>query len=118
MALLGWVPYPGTELGKEQPRFIHNASARFESRWSTVKILESNSVLLKGMAGSTLGVWLAHGEGKVHFPNPDHLAAVLNQGLAPIRYVDDSDSATELYPFNPNGSPEGIASLVSPCGRY
>ena len=41
-----------------------NASGRFESRWSTVQIQESPAVLLRGMAGSSLGVWVAHGEGR------------------------------------------------------
>ena len=55
MALLGWVPFPGVDLGATQPRFIHNDSGRFESRWSSVTIQESPSIMLKGMEGSTLG---------------------------------------------------------------
>lgn len=43
----------------------HNESGRFESRFVTVKVLESNSVMLKDMAGSQLGVWIAHGEGSL-----------------------------------------------------
>jgi len=39
-------------------------------------------------------------------------------GLAPIRYVDDTSKITESYPFNPNGSPAGIAGLCSPDGRH
>ncbi|KAJ1398877.1 CobB/CobQ-like glutamine amidotransferase domain-containing protein [Ochromonadaceae sp. CCMP2298] len=50
----------------EQARFTHNASGRFESRWSCVKILPSKAVLLQGMEGSSMGVWVSHGEGKVH----------------------------------------------------
>ena len=69
MALLGWIPFPDISLGELQPRFIHNESKRFESRWSSVQIMDSNAVLLKGMAGSTLGIWVAHGEGKVFFPD-------------------------------------------------
>lgn len=69
MALLGWVPFPDIDLKDKQPRFIHNESKRFESRWSAVQIMESPSILLKGMAGSTLGVWVAHGEGKAFFPD-------------------------------------------------
>ncbi len=51
-----------------QPRFVHNASGRFESRWSSVAVLPSPAVLLRGMEGSVLGVWVAHGEGRAHFP--------------------------------------------------
>ena len=34
------------------------------------------------------------------------------------RFVDDANSPTEAYPFNPNGSPDGIAGLCSEDGRH
>ena len=34
------------------------------------------------------------------------------------RYVDPDGRATERYPYNPNGSPDGIAALCSPNGRH
>ena len=40
-----------------------NVSQRFESRFSTVRIGESPSMMMKDMDGSVLGVWVAHGEG-------------------------------------------------------
>jgi len=121
MALLGWVPRSGCgealpEL--EQPRFVHNTSGRFESRFSSVTILPSPSVLLKGMEGSSLGVWVAHGEGRAHFPHAPILESALASGLAPLRYVDDDNKPTEAYPFNPNGSTQGIAALCSADGRH
>ena len=116
-ALLGWVPWQGIE-DKYQPRFIHNVSGRFESRFSTVKIFSSPSIMLKGMEGSTLGIWVAHGEGRAYFPKKDILNMVLKQKLAPVRYVDDSGKVTQTYPFNPNGSTEGIAAICSPDGRH
>ncbi|KAK3280418.1 hypothetical protein CYMTET_11738 [Cymbomonas tetramitiformis] len=123
MALLGWVPGSGSTEERlpdtEQPRLVHNASGRFESRWSTLRVQEDcNSVLLKGMAGSTLGVWVAHGEGQVKFPDADVMSVVNAQGQAPLRYVDDQGKVTEAYPANPNGSPEGIAALCSADGRH
>ena len=117
MALLGWVPWQGIA-GKFQPRFIHNKSGRLESRFATVKILESPSVMLKGMEGSILGVWVNHGEGFAHFHDEKMRKEVLDKKLAPIRYADDSGEITEKYPFNPNGSPLGIASLCTPDGRH
>ena len=104
--------------GSAQPRFIHNASGRFESRFSSVTIGPSPAVLLEGMEGSSLGVWVAHGEGRAHFPQPDVLQTVLKKNLAPIRYVDDANQVTDKYPFNPNGSPHGIAALCSEDGRH
>ena len=82
MALLGWVPFPAAEAGAneaggassvpaaEQPRMVHNASGRFESRWSTVQVQPSPAVLLRGMEGSSLGVWVAHGEGRCALCGP------------------------------------------------
>ena len=128
MALLGWIPALNTTTTTkdtipiketQQPRLLHNESGKFESRFVTVQI-ESNSpsVLLKGMEGSSLGVWVAHGEGRFHFPDPDILDKVIANHLAPIRYVDDSNNITTMYPFNPNGSPNGIAALCSHDGRH
>jgi len=116
-ALLGWVPWRGID-GPAQPRFIHNASGRFESRFATVRIQPSPAVMFAGMEGSVLGVWSAHGEGRAHFPDPGLLERVEREGLAPVRFVDDDAEATERYPFNPNGSPRGIAGLCSPDGRH
>jgi phosphoribosylformylglycinamidine synthase len=117
MALLGWVPWQGIE-GRHQPRFIHNLSGRFESRFATVRIFPSPSIMLKGMEGSTLGIWVAHGEGRAFFPDRDILKTVESRALAPVRYVDDRGKVTTTYPFNPNGSVGGIAALCSPDGRH
>ncbi|HLA49988.1 MAG TPA: phosphoribosylformylglycinamidine synthase, partial [Thermodesulfovibrionia bacterium] len=117
MALLGWVPWQ--EIANElQPRFIHNVSGRFESRFSAVKILPSPSVMLKEMEGSVLGIWAAHGEGRAHFPDRIILEKIEEQQLAPVRYVDDNNEITAKYPFNPNGSEAGIAALCSSDGRH
>jgi phosphoribosylformylglycinamidine synthase len=116
-ALLGWVPWRGIP-GLEQPRFIHNASARFESRFTTVCIQRSPAIMLAGMEGATLGIWSAHGEGRAHFPQAGILDRVEEQQLAPIRFVDDDGAVTERYPFNPNGSARGVAGLCSPDGRH
>lgn len=117
MALLGWVPWQGID-DKFQPRFIHNKSGRFESRFATVRIIESPSIMLKDMEGSVLGVWVAHGEGHAHFPDKNILNEVIDKKLAPIRWVDDNGEFTEKYPFNPNGSPFGITALCTPDGRH
>ena len=117
MALLGWVPWRGIE-DKHQPRFIRNESGRFESRFISVKILPSPSIMLRGMEGSILGVWVAHGEGRAYFPRNSILEEVERRSLAPVRFVDDLGQVTERYPFNPNGSPHGITGLCSPDGRH
>jgi len=117
MALLGWVSLEG--LNEEKlPRLLENTSDKFESRFCSVTIQKSPSIMLKGMEGSSLGVWVAHGEGRFHFPDPTVKSQMEHQGLAPIRYVDDQNVVTEKYPFNPNGSPNGIAALCSDDGRH
>ncbi|XP_059628103.1 probable phosphoribosylformylglycinamidine synthase, chloroplastic/mitochondrial isoform X2 [Cornus florida] len=124
MALLGWVPGPqvGGVLGvggdPSQPRFVHNESGRFECRFTSVTIKDSPALMFKGMAGSTLGVWAAHGEGRAYFPDDDILDRMLESNLAPVRYCDDNGKPTEVYPFNLNGSPLGVAAICSPDGRH
>ncbi|TDH67925.1 hypothetical protein CCR75_004369 [Bremia lactucae] len=124
MTLLGWVDHVDASLLETlthtpaQPRFIRNTSGRHESRFVSVQIQETNAVMLQGMVGSTLGVWVSHGEGRVHFPHPLIQEKYVSSGAAAIRYVDDSNGITEEYPFNPNGSVEGIAGLVSSDGRH
>ncbi|KAK6933134.1 Phosphoribosylformylglycinamidine synthase, N-terminal [Dillenia turbinata] len=124
MALLGWVPGPqvggvhGVGGDPSQPRFVHNESGRFECRFTSVTIKDSPAIMFKGMKGSTLGVWAAHGEGKAYFPDNRVMDSVLNSNLAPLRYCDDDGKPTEVYPFNLNGSPLGVAALCSPDGRH
>lgn len=116
-ALLGWVPWRGIE-SKGQPRFIRNVSGRFESRWVQVEVQPSPSVLLKGMEGSRLGVWVAHGEGRLAYPDRSIEDEVRERKLSPLRFLDRLGNQTEIYPYNPNGSPEGITALCSPDGRH
>ena len=117
MALLGWVPWRGIA-DDLQPRFIHNQSGRFESRFSTVKILKSPSIMLHGM--ERLGARHLGGSWRrtAYFPGSERCSTECEAQLAPIRYVDDDSQITENYPFNPNGSPAGIAGLCSPDGRH
>ncbi len=116
MAFLGWVPWRGIA-DALQPRFIQNRSGRFESRFATVKILPSPAIMLAGMENAVLGIWVAHGEGRIHFPD-NTIFTECEYGLAPVRFADDDANITESYPFNPNGSPAGIAGLCSPDGRH
>jgi phosphoribosylformylglycinamidine synthase len=70
------------------------------------------------MEDSVLGIWVAHGEGRACFPGASIEQGVILGSLAPLRYVDDEGETTEAYPFNPNGSPRGIAALCTPDGRH
>jgi phosphoribosylformylglycinamidine synthase len=109
---------PGTE---HWPVFVDNESQQFEGRVSMVQIKETNtenpSVFLHGMDGSSLPIVVSHGEGRAQFAAGTDLQAVIDQGLAPIRYTDNYGKVTQTYPYNPNGSPEGIAGVRSKDGR-
>ncbi|GAX10061.1 phosphoribosylformylglycinamidine synthase [Fistulifera solaris] len=118
MAVLGWIPSTAGLPQEKQPRLLHNDSGKFESRFSSVQIQESPAIMFKGMEGSSLGIWVAHGEGRFHFPDPSVKDMVTENKLIPLRYVNDTNEVTEVYPFNPNGSPDGIAALCSEDGRH
>jgi phosphoribosylformylglycinamidine synthase len=78
--------------------------------------------MLKGMADSVLGIWVAHGEGRLHFPDQTLMQEVISRKLVPAVFVDDEGRADRMisksYPFNPNGSPFGITGLCTPNGRH
>ncbi|MCP3677382.1 MAG: phosphoribosylformylglycinamidine synthase, partial [Deltaproteobacteria bacterium] len=115
--LLGWVPWK--EIAPEkQPRFVGNNSGRFESRWATVKVQGSHAMMFKGMEDLVFGIHVDHGEGRLFFPDASIKEKVEKGGMTPLVYVDDEAKVTEAYPFNPNGSPGGLAGLCSEDGRH
>jgi phosphoribosylformylglycinamidine synthase len=105
---------PGTE---HWPRFVRNRSEQFEGRFGLVEVLPTPSVFLAGMAGSVLPIAIAHGEGRAEFADAAALASCAASGLVSLRFVDNHGRATETYPANPNGSPQGITGLTSRDGR-
>jgi phosphoribosylformylglycinamidine synthase len=117
MVNIGWLPWRGIS-ENAQPRLIHNTSGRFESRWVAVKVNPSPAILMRGMEGSVLGIHIAHGEGCLLFRDSLITEKIRRQQLFPLVYVDVDGKATETYPYNPNGSPEGWAALCSPDGRH
>ncbi|KAI9921505.1 hypothetical protein PsorP6_000032 [Peronosclerospora sorghi] len=124
MTMLGWVTHLDTQALESEiqtssaHRFVHNESGRHESRFVTVQIQASNAVMLRGMAGTCIGVWVSHVECRAHFSHAKMQETYLATGAATIRYVDESNHPTEAYPFNMNGSSHGIAVLVSTDGRH
>ncbi len=84
----------------------HNESHKHESGFTSVTIQENNSIMLKTLAGTTLGVWISHGEGKFYLPQPE------NQYNIVAKY------GYEGYPANPNGSDFNTAMLCDKTGRH
>ncbi|TXS95209.1 phosphoribosylformylglycinamidine synthase [Parahaliea maris] len=99
------------------PRFVRNRSEQFEARYALVRVEESPSVLLSGMAGSHLPIAVAHGEGRVEFADAAAQQACDASGTVAMRYLENDLSIAERYPANPNGSPLGITGLTSEDGR-
>ncbi|WP_347049699.1 phosphoribosylformylglycinamidine synthase [Flavobacterium olei] len=87
-------------------KMLHNQSQKHESIFTSVKVQENNSVMLSTLAGSTLGVWVSHGEGKFNLP------------LAEENYNIVSKYAYEGYPANPNGSDYNTAMMCDKTGRH
>ena len=96
--------YPEHEAA--HPKMLHNDSHKFESGFVNVEIPENHSVLFGSLAGSRLGVWVAHGEGKFQLPKNEsdyHIVAKYSY---------------EAYPANPNGSDFNTAAMASKDGRH
>ena len=101
MSLLGYV--------EDGIKLCDNDSGRFESRFNLVKICKNNNIFLENLQGMVMGIWSAHGEGKIEGKE---------DGNYPIRYVNNDWEYTEQYPYNPNGSKGGICGFSSKCGRH
>ncbi|QNL49056.1 phosphoribosylformylglycinamidine synthase [Olivibacter sp. SDN3] len=90
----------------DKPKMLHNDSHKHESGFTSLTIQPNHSIMLSSLAGSTLGVWISHGEGKFHLPyTEDQYHIVAKYGY-------------ETYPANPNGSTYNTAMLCDRSGRH
>ena len=90
----------------KKPKMLHNETNKFECNFTSVTIQENNSVMLSSLAGSTLGIWAAHGEGKFSFPMEEsHYDIVGKYGY-------------DAFPSNPNGSDFNTAMMTDTTGRH
>ncbi|AXT50516.1 phosphoribosylformylglycinamidine synthase [Aquimarina sp. BL5] len=90
----------------EHGKMHHNDSHKHESGFTSVKIQKNNSVMLSSLEGSTLGVWISHGEGKFNLP------------LSEDQYNIVAKYGYEGYPANPNGSDYNTAMMCDATGRH
>ncbi|MFK7815251.1 MAG: phosphoribosylformylglycinamidine synthase [Gammaproteobacteria bacterium] len=104
---------PGTH---HWPTFVQNTSEQFEARLVMVEVKESASLLLKDMQGSTLPIAVAHGEGRVDIANQS-MEYLKNHHQVSINYINNNLQATEIYPYNPNGSLHGATGFCNEDGR-
>ncbi|MDR0775149.1 MAG: phosphoribosylformylglycinamidine synthase [Azonexus sp.] len=102
---------PGAE---HWPAFRRNAVEQFEARFVMTEVLDSPSIFFAGMAGSQIPIVVSHGEGRAVFGDVGDPAKC----LAAARYVDNKGEPTEVYPYNPNGSPDGLTAVTTADGRF
>jgi phosphoribosylformylglycinamidine synthase len=96
------------------PKFTRNKSEQFEGRFAMVEVLDSPSIFFGGMAGTKTAIAIAHGEGYADFSQTGDAGEVIKA----MRFVDNRGEATEAYPFNPNGSPQGLTAVTTADGRF
>ncbi|MDP1525274.1 MAG: phosphoribosylformylglycinamidine synthase [Rhodocyclaceae bacterium] len=112
---------PGAQ---DWPTFHRNRSEQFEARFAMVEIVDSPSIFFTGMAGSRLPVVVSHGEGRAVFAGPQksaqplRAASGLTASLLAVRHIDHLGAPATTYPYNPNGSPDGITGVTTPDGRF
>jgi phosphoribosylformylglycinamidine synthase len=90
----------------KKPKMLHNDSGKFECIFTAVKIQQTNAIMLKGLEGSKIGIWAAHGEGKFSFPKEEN------------HYSISAKYLYSEYPSNPNGSDYNAAMLSTADGRH
>lgn len=95
------------------PRFVKNDSDQFEARFVMVEVMDSPSLLLQQMQNWRLPIVVSHGEGKVQFTE----AADAKHVNVALRYIDHHAQPTQQYPYNPNGSLQGVTGLTTEDGR-
>ena len=91
---------------KNHPKMHHNGSKKFESSFINVDIPENNSIMLKSLAQSRLGVWLAHGEGRFIFAGNENDYNIVTK------------YSYQEYPGNPNDSDFSTAAVCSKDGMH
>jgi phosphoribosylformylglycinamidine synthase len=96
------------------PRFVRNSSEQFEARVVMVEVAQSPSLFFADMAGSRMAIPTAHGEGRAQFDSEE----ARTRAIVALRFVDNRGVATEIYPQNPNGSPDGVTGFTTRDGRY
>jgi phosphoribosylformylglycinamidine synthase len=113
---LGITPY--NNFGKADVSLYWNNSAKFECRWVDLKVSETvKSPWLEGMGGKTIKIQAAHAEGRLLTDSDENYQKLFDQNLVAFQYLDNKGNITEEYPFNPNGSKEGVAGIVDINGQ-
>ena len=113
---LGIIPAAGREYGKQQVTLSPNSEGYFIDRWVSL-VVESDSpnVFTRGLAALRLPV--RHGEGRFLAKSKALLYELKSGKHVVLRYCDEKNNPTDLFPLNPNGSEHAIAGICDSSGR-
>ena len=81
-----------------------------------VNIEKSNSIFLTDMADSKLPIVISHGEGRAQLTDNEYISLKNNNQIC-MKYINDYGEFSNEYPYNPNGSYNGIAGVSSITGN-
>tara|TARA_B100001093_G_scaffold87882_1_gene79839 strand:+ start:3012 stop:6599 length:3588 start_codon:yes stop_codon:yes gene_type:complete len=98
MCKLGWV----------YGELLENKSGRFESRFSNIKVTNTDNLFFKNL-DINFGMWVAHKEGRFKLMDDSNVC---------LKYVDEYNNPTSNYPYNPNNSDYSCAGLLSKNKRH
>ncbi|MGJ3493406.1 Phosphoribosylformylglycinamidine synthase [Piscirickettsia salmonis] len=99
------------------PSFVRNRSEQFEARLVMTEVMPSAAIFFKDMVGAKMPIVISHGEGRARLSDELGVSKLADQQLISLRYIDHNGGVTERYPYNPNGSPQGVTGVCSEDGR-
>ncbi len=126
----GLLPGNSEFSSSESATLTSNDSQKYEDRWVTLEISETHCLWLKyDELDPEIELPVAHAEGKFVVGSSDLLAALAENTQIVVRYVNPNGGEARTvgtsgrpddaaaYPWNPNGSVDGIAGITDPSGR-
>ncbi len=108
---------PDLQFQQTATTLTFNAKGHFECRWVTLLPLSQTCLWTRGL-NEPIYCPIAHGEGRFVLQNPASLKTLAMNDQLALGYANADDQlAEEQYPFNPNGSINGIAGVCNLQGN-
>jgi phosphoribosylformylglycinamidine (FGAM) synthase-like amidotransferase family enzyme len=121
LVCLGLLPALGrarrTSLAPQSAALVHNDRLGYFDTWVKLLVDEKSPCVWTRGLPQTIELPSRHGEGKLLFRDEETRNAIAAARLVPVRYADACGQPTEVWPSNPNGSPDGAAGLCDATGR-
>jgi phosphoribosylformylglycinamidine synthase subunit PurQ / glutaminase len=110
----GLLPCTDASDGAQEATLAPNLSGRFECRWIRLEATTDRSAFLE--KGQFIDCPVAHAEGRFVVKDETVGARMAAAGQLALRYVTPDGGAAQ-YPWNPSGTPDGVAGVCDPTGR-